>query len=263
MMTASAWKRLLLFLLTWSTAGLAAANDPTKPPAPPAEARQREAAEVIEALRESWPNHPEWVDMLTAILQDEPMGPNFGWFRTAKTQTRFDWGSTRKRFDRDGDGRIERREYSGDDADFARLDRSCDGVLTSLDFDFSASLPAESLGSLLFAQLERNGNGKITPDELDALFRAWDRDGQGFLSLADVEEMFAPPPTAPPGSGGPSKATLVRGLFRQELGSLESGPKLGDLAPDFTLKTHDRQGVVRLSEHRGVKPVVLIFGSFT
>lgn len=37
----------------------------------------------------------------------------------------------------------------------------------------------------------------------------------------------------------------------------------GDVAPDFTLPRHDRQGMVTLSEHRGHRPVVLIFGSYT
>jgi hypothetical protein len=40
-------------------------------------------------------------------------------------------------------------------------------------------------------------------------------------------------------------------------------PKIGDLAPDFEL--FDVHGVdrVRLSDFRHIKPVVLIFGSFT
>jgi hypothetical protein len=116
---------------------------------------------------------------------------------------------------------------------------------------------------MVFARLDRNGNGKVTRDELDAFFRASDHDGQGFLSLSDLQEAFAPPPTPPSSSSGPSKATLIRGLFRGELGSLEPGPKIGERAPDFTLKTHDGHGVARLSEHLGAKPVVLIFGSFT
>jgi hypothetical protein len=37
----------------------------------------------------------------------------------------------------------------------------------------------------------------------------------------------------------------------------------GDLAPDFDLSTHDRTGRVTLSSHRGQRPVVLVFGSYT
>ena len=37
----------------------------------------------------------------------------------------------------------------------------------------------------------------------------------------------------------------------------------GDQAPDFTLPTPDRTSHVTLSSHRGKRPVVLVFGSYT
>jgi hypothetical protein len=37
----------------------------------------------------------------------------------------------------------------------------------------------------------------------------------------------------------------------------------GDQAPDFTLPTVDGGVPVTLSSHRGVRPVVLVFGSYT
>ena len=37
----------------------------------------------------------------------------------------------------------------------------------------------------------------------------------------------------------------------------------GDLAPDFTLSTHDHKNRITLSSHRGERPVVLVFGSYT
>lgn len=37
----------------------------------------------------------------------------------------------------------------------------------------------------------------------------------------------------------------------------------GDQAPDFTLPRHDHTGSVTLSSHRGQRPVVLVFGSYT
>ena len=39
--------------------------------------------------------------------------------------------------------------------------------------------------------------------------------------------------------------------------------QIGDAAPDFDLQTVDKQSRVRLSSFRGVKPVVLVFGSYT
>jgi hypothetical protein len=37
----------------------------------------------------------------------------------------------------------------------------------------------------------------------------------------------------------------------------------GDTAPDFTLPRLDHTGSVTLSSHRGERPVVLVFGSYT
>jgi hypothetical protein len=37
----------------------------------------------------------------------------------------------------------------------------------------------------------------------------------------------------------------------------------GDAAPDFTLPTLDHTAAVTLSSHRGIRPVVLVFGSYT
>jgi hypothetical protein len=37
----------------------------------------------------------------------------------------------------------------------------------------------------------------------------------------------------------------------------------GNLAPDFTLSSHDHASRVTLSSHRGQRPVVLVFGSYT
>jgi len=37
----------------------------------------------------------------------------------------------------------------------------------------------------------------------------------------------------------------------------------GEQAPDFTLSTHDHSNRVTLSSHRGERPVVLVFGSYT
>jgi hypothetical protein len=39
--------------------------------------------------------------------------------------------------------------------------------------------------------------------------------------------------------------------------------RVGDFAPDFNLETADKTSRVQLSAHRGQRPVVLVFGSYT
>jgi alkyl hydroperoxide reductase subunit AhpC len=56
---------------------------------------------------------------------------------------------------------------------------------------------------------------------------------------------------------------LLRGLYYGEIGSVHEGPALNASAPDFTLRTEDGKKAITLSDYRGKKPVVLIFGSFT
>lgn len=45
-------------------------------------------------------------------------------------------------------------------------------------------------------------------------------------------------------------------------GALEA-PRVGEYAPDFELPTMDSSRVMRLSSHRGARPVLLVFGSYT
>ncbi|WP_165071475.1 deiodinase family protein [Paludisphaera rhizosphaerae] len=244
------------FTLGLAVALPAVADEPLKP----AEAGKPDAS--WQALRDAWPDRPEWLDMYTAILNDEPMGSTNGWFRTSTTQTRYGWDAVRSRFDRDGDGRIARKEYPGDDESFARLDRDHDEALTAADFDFSKAY-SPSPGSMLFSRLDRDGDGKVVREEVERFFKAADPEGAGFLSRMDLERVL-PTPSGSMGPGDrPTKEQLIRGLFRQEIGSLQSGPKLDESAPDFTLKTADGKGELTLSKLVGPRPIVLIFGNFT
>ena len=141
-------------------------------------------------------------------------------------------------------------------------------ALTPADFDFSQHALAPTPGASVFYRADRDGNGKISREEFDALFQQLDSGHQGFLSLADLQDAIRTPTASRPASGsrsqsGPSKDTLVRGLFRQEIGSLQPGPALGDAVSDFTLKTNDGKSEVTLSKLTGPKPVVLVFGNFT
>jgi hypothetical protein len=116
---------------------------------------------------------------------------------------------------------------------------------------------------MLFGRLDRDGNGKVTREEFETFFKAADSEGLGFLSRSDLQAAFPMPRGSMSPGDRPSKATLVRGLFRQEIGSLQPGPRLDESAPDFTLRTADGKSAVTLSKLVGPKPVVLIFGNFT
>jgi hypothetical protein len=61
-------------------------------------------------------------------------------------------------------------------------------------------------------------------------------------------------------------APLVWGALpapRMWLWARKGDLKEGNPAPDFTLSTHDGTSRVTLSSHRGQRPVVLVFGSYT
>ena len=64
-------------------------------------------------------------------------------------------------------------------------------------------------------------------------------------------KVLEPPPLLNGGRG-------IKGDFRRV-----DTVHVGDLAPDFKLKTLDGKRTMRLRVHRGKQPVVLIFGSYT
>jgi hypothetical protein len=61
----------------------------------------------------------------------------------------------------------------------------------------------------------------------------------------------------------PDIAFLLFPFKRMWLFARSGRLKVGDPAPDFDLKTVDKQSHVQLASFRGQKPVVLVFGSYT
>ncbi len=217
------------------------------------------------------PHIPEFLQMFWSILRHgAEMGPGSGWFHPA--QSRYDWSWLASRYDKDHDGAITAEEFEGPEDLFDRLDRDHDGAATAEDFDWSensAFLRGRALARARFSLFDRNSNGRISREEWDAFFETATKDKE-FLSQDDLADLFygaaSPSRQARPSARqdrGPSRWMLLKGLFQGEIGSSGEGPAIGELAPDFQLKTHDGALAVRLADFRGHKPVVLIFGSFT
>ena len=240
-----------------------------------------EPIRAVEVLERAWPEHPEWVAMLADILQGSQLSAEDGWFRKAVAHSRYDWDGTRAQLDRDDDGLVAPDEFPGPPADFARLDRDGDGRLTATDFDFTPHALTRTPGMMMFFRADADGNGKLTPGEIEAYFARGDRGEAGFLSLSELQSLLDPPPPAraeeerpaprslwkrlsltSDSDDGPSRLTLLKGLFTQEIGSLQPGPSVGEPAPDFALRGL-AGAEVRLADLVGPKPVVLVFGNFT
>lgn len=223
-----------------------------------------EAQQAANDLKARLPEDSEARAMLDQILAGSQLGPGEGWFKTAISNSRFDWKHICKAYDADGDEQIARREFAGSDDDFARLDRDADHALTAQDFDWSRHSLERTPGVMLFFQADRDANGQVTPDELLACFNSLDTDSHGFLALDDLRDQFQPPSNndRQRRPDAPNRSTLVLGLQRQEIGSLQPGPNVDEPAPDFTLKSLSGEEVT-LSEEVGEQPIVLIFGNFT
>jgi hypothetical protein len=206
----------------------------------------------------------EGVEMLLTILSGEIPDAGTGWFHPA--QSKYDWKWLAGRFDANRDGVITRDEFTGPKELFDRLDRNRDGKLTPDDFDWSDRSPywrEANLANRLFRRADADGNGRVTAEEWQALFKKA-ADGKDALTPDDLRLLLFPPPSPPPPpSEMPSRLTLLHGLLSGEIGSVSEGPRVGQPGPDFTLSTQDGKTTISLSQYVGKKPVVLVFGSFT
>ncbi|HWB12802.1 MAG TPA: deiodinase family protein [Pirellulales bacterium] len=207
---------------------------------------------------------PESVRMLVAIARGSQMGPGEGWFGPAAT--RYDWKWLAAANGSEAATEISEQQFRGSKPDFARLDRNQDGRITPSDLDWSDGNPYVQQFNLivrLFRRMDRKGDGQLTREEFSALFEQAAA-GRDYVTSADLAEtLLAGFGSAAGPRAGPTPEMLVRGLFRGEVGSLNAGPALNATAPDFSLKTHDGQQTIRLSDLRGPKPIVLVFGNFT
>jgi hypothetical protein len=213
-----------------------------------------------------WIGRLEFVEMLSAIVKGDPPDAGFGWFHPSRSRYGWDWLAAR--CDANHDGAISREEFRGPAEFFERLDRDHDGRLTPADFDWSDESSfmrqwEQAYG--IFRRTDANSDGRLSAAEWEALFKKAAR-GKDYLTPDDLRDVLFPPPpprTKGPPPGMPTKAILLHGLLGGEIGCASEGPSVGRMAPDFNLETHDGTRRISLSEFRGKKPVVLIFGNFT
>ena len=246
---------LLLGLSLWSPC----AGDP---PATNPDASRQAAADWLDRTY-SGQTPPEAVRMLAAIARGSRMGPGEGWFGPA--QTRFDYGWLARRCGADAASGISPEQFPGQPEWFTRLDRDHSGRITADDLDWSDEHPfvqQAAQAARIFRRLNEDGDDRLTLAEVAAFFER-SAGGKDHLTADDLQAgLFGGPAATSAPSAGPSPELLVRGLFAGEIGSLQEGPPVGAVAPDFALRTHDGRQTIRLSDQRG-KPLVLVFGNFT
>ncbi len=249
--------RPFLFLITVLAAAPVVAAPPRKPSPP---------REFLPPTL-SWLKQIEAVQMLAAIASGTPPSSGeMGWFHPGQSCYSLQW--LLARMDKDHDGAISRKEFTGPSEQFDRLDRDHDGRLTPKDFDWSDASPLNREMRIVhqfYGRADADHNEKLTAAEWQALFQKAAR-GKESISREELHALLFPPPPPPsknPAAGMPSPLTLIKGLFNGEIGSFHEGPAVGQLAPDFTLPSFDDELTIRLSQFRNRKPVVLVFGSFT
>jgi Ca2+-binding EF-hand superfamily protein len=214
----------------------------------------------------------EVVEMVTFLANGRinSMGPGSAWFHPS--QSRYDWKWLAQRYDKNRDGKITEDEWPDEEKSprlyklFERLDRDHRGQITAADFNWSMS--ANYVQEIMFASSMLRGigadnGGKMTREDWD---RAFERlsGGKGFITPEDLRDQFVkrPKKSSEPPPPEPTPLMLLKGLIAGDIGSPFEGPRVGQRAPDFRLKTFDGKGEIGLSDLRG-KPTVLVFGSFT
>ena len=210
---------------------------------------------------------PEAAQALSSILDGTMMSGGGGWFRPS--QTRYDWQWLTALHKIDAGGKISRKQWLGPPELFDRLDRDRDGAITAADLDWSEQSPwlrQVNMFKQLFGRMDANSNGRVSRQEWEAFFKQIAGDKESFTpeQLQQALQQKAPgPKSGPPKKDAKFTTVLLKGLLNNELGSPYEGPVLNEEAPDFALPTPDGKQHIALTDFRGKKPVVLIFGSFT
>ena len=106
--------------------------------------------------------------------------------------------------------------------------------------------PGSNMARLLMRLMDLDKDGNISGAEYMKFFIDVDQDKDSSVTQKEIME-------------------LMSKRRREMLGQSQEtdGPSVGQAAPNFTLRTLDGKRTVKLSDFRGKKPVVLVFGSYT
>lgn len=269
---------LLIFNLA-ATSGLAQVTGKDVKPATPAPSAgdvlkqfkmpvdAKDAAQAADWLEKNFTGTrmPESVRMMIAILRGSQLGPGEGWFGPAQTRYTWEWLAARQGLDPKA-GAILKSQFSGPASLFACLDRNADGRITPDDLDWSDRNPwvqEAYVVSKFLRRINTAGDGRLTKDELLKFFEKTAQ-GKDYLTTGDLRQALLGGVSGGflPGDA-PTRDMLIRGLFTGELGSLHEGPAVDQEAPRFKLKTVDGKQTIELTKVIGAKPVVLVLGNFT
>ena len=212
----------------------------------PASELTPEGREIADRLDRELPADSEARDMFQDILQGRRLGPHDGWFRKAVAQTRFPWTAVCAEYDTNRDGVVTPAEFSGSEADFARLDHNGNGNLDEQDLSWGDHALNRTPGAMLFYRADADGNGKLTRMEFEQLFAQLAGTSGDFVSLDEMRAAVDTPTMVPQRPRRDQPVAIIN--YR---------------AIDFTLKSVDGRRDVTLSDHIGTKPLVLVFGNFT
>jgi Ca2+-binding EF-hand superfamily protein len=201
------------------------------------------------------------------------------------------WKALVRLHDKDGDGRITKKEYTRGDKQFTNHDRNWDGVITADDFPTGRFWNGFAPG--IARRADRNRDGVVTKKEWKAMTSMLDRDGDGEITMVEFGKIAPPEVAGKPkivalsfdqdGDGKievsdfnllfvdldrDSDGELAKNEMRRNQSLLTRSkiglPKLGKTAPDFALpRLDDAKSIVRLSSFKSDRPVALIFGSYT
>lgn len=234
---------------------------PESPPAPGPELLKY-TPEQIEAAWEGQ-KMPEAVAMYLVIARDGQLDGSGGWFGPA--ESRFSWQWLAERNGTPPDQPLEKDTFQGPESVFVQLDRDHDGRLSRFDLDWSDENPwvrQSYMINRMFRRIDPTGDGRITAEEWQAFFTRVAGEGDS-IRTEQLRDALIPPGSGFSPGDMPEKQTLIKGLMAGEIGSLQEGPAVDQLAPDFELPPLEGGEPIRLSDRIGKKPVVLVFGNFT